>query len=443
MSALPAKPCQTLPTMGNNQSQTDQTDQTDQTKPTNQISFRVSNVKPGDLGSLDTHVASHAIRSRLLDRDQQKLVVHAHSMPVTLVAHTPTKNQLVSAMVLAFDQHLDLMLRPQHFWLAVTQGVAMHVNTFASQLRSKLVSHQGRKVLRVDVTEELVKTGSIDWQAAAASFANQIHANTIDQATKLFQCKMSNTTQAEHVCVDMTTMDACKSYFEYQVSTCCGFPRIYMQGTLADWKLLKSQTHDLVTRICMPEFARAWLSILDTVFDKLIAAYDTQHADTAFWESMAKKGGTSGSGATTWINGWVNVFFPYRKPGEPNEYCQAFYSPSQYNKTTTHWSGKPVLVQVGLDVRDFPDGLSSAPVELDNNCLEFRGGFVGVEKTHMYVTPAVGWFVARGVSDRTKDWLTSETHQQAFEQNYILTDAGVAIQLEDFADTRLINRVKL
>lgn len=46
--------------------------------------------------------------------------------------------------------------------------------------------------------------------------------------------------------------------------------------------------------------------------------------------------------------------------------------------------------QQGLDAMEFPDGLSSAAVMLDWNNLEFKGGFVGVERLNNCVLPAVG-----------------------------------------------------
>ena len=408
--------------MGNQQS----ADSPDQAGPG--ISFEVHQVKPRvDIDSLETKPASLFVRSRFLERQHQKLVKHAIDCSADeLLALTPVKNQLVAAMVLAFDNHLELSLRPQHFWLAVCQAVSLHVAGFAEQLRSRIVAHQGRTVLTIDVTDQLAD--SIDWQAVVADFAKQIQANTIDQAAKLFQCQMAATTNVEHVCANMTAMDACKSYFEYRVSTCCGFPKIHLQGSLKDWQLLQSQTHLLVNKLCMPAFASTWLPILDSVFDRFLAAW-TGAVDVEFWESMAKRGGTRGSGSYSYVNGWVNAFFPYSAPGKPNMFCKPYRSGSDYTAMVQHWSGGTVLQQAGLDVLEFPDGLCAAPARLDSNNLEFRGGFVGVARAGIAncVTPAVGWFVSCSQNAEPGNQTSA-----GFDANYMMTQAGVRIQLEDF-----------
>ena len=403
-----------------------------------QVSFTVHDVKPVvDIGSLPVGQASLVVRSRFLDKDKQKLVKNALSSPdMQLLTATPVNNQFVSAVVLAFDKHLELMLRPQHFWLAVTQGVAMHVETHAEALRRRLVKHQGRKVLEIDVTPKAAAgLTAADWEGFADNFTMQIQANAVESTFKHFQCGMSSTTPTERVAINMTVMDAGKSYFDYRLTTCCGFPKIHMQGTLQDWKLLQSRTHALVTALCSEDCATAWLASLDSVFDRLIAAYaHPECVDVEFWESMAKRGGTNGSGAHTYVNGWINVFFPYSAPKRLNPFCSAYSSGEEYTQMTKDWTGSKVLKQAGLDVLDFPDGLCSAPVMLDKNPLEFRGGFIGVERRDNCLTPAVGWFVACGVSKRTKYLVSEQVNQATFDANImLLQNVARPVELEDFA----------
>jgi hypothetical protein len=51
------------------------------------------------------------------------------------------------------------------------------------------------------------------------------------------------------------------------------------------------------------------------VLDKIVEEYQKPGQgiapDEPFWSSLLKLGGSSGSGAYTWFNGWVNIFFPY------------------------------------------------------------------------------------------------------------------------------------
>ena len=51
----------------------------------------------------------------------------------------------------------------------------------------------------------------------------------------------SNTTSIEDIAQKITIMDICKNYFDYKCMTMCGFPEITLEGTEADWRMLKEQ----------------------------------------------------------------------------------------------------------------------------------------------------------------------------------------------------------
>merc|ERR1712048_832551 len=125
--------------------------------------------------------------------------------------------------------------------------------------------------------------------------------------------------------------------------------------------------------------------------------------DEQFWNSMCKRGGTSGSGARTWFNGWINIFFPYIKDSQ-NQYLIPYSSDNGYVKEGRdggRYGMRPPSRDVqGPDCSDFPGGLAAAPVvwayhdkEIE---LKFKAGFVGAEQDPASgtVKPVVGWFIA-------------------------------------------------
>merc|ERR1712216_663547 len=101
----------------------------------------------------------------------------------------------------------------------------------------------------------------------------------------------------------------CKHYFSYKMSTCCGFPEITLEGSVKDWQELRDASGRLLER-CTPEFNTEWSAALLPLLDKLLSARNGE-VDACFWNSMCKRGGTTGSGARTWFNGWFNILFPY------------------------------------------------------------------------------------------------------------------------------------
>merc|ERR1712151_978743 len=116
-----------------------------------------------------------------------------------------------------------------------------------------------------------------------------------------------------------------------------------------------------------------------------------------------------GSGARTWFNGWINIFFPYIEK-KPNRYMVPYSSGNGYvlegrkEKWYSMFEKRPDDVQ-GPDCADFPKGLASAPVvwkylgrEVN---LKFKAGFIGAtqEQNTGAISPLIGWFIAHNGDD--------------------------------------------
>jgi len=326
-------------------------------------------------------------------------------------AHPPGERMLedghehgfIAAVTAAFKGHYPLALRPQHFWLMVTQGVATHVDLHAEAVRQEWVAHEGKKTLAVHC-DEFVLGKANDWASTVSgkpdSFAAQIAANTVPGVAEALAPPFSGTTAVEDIAQKIVVMDICKSYFSYKCMTKCGFPEITLEGSEADWRLLREASERLIGR-CTPEFQAEWGVSLLPLLDKLVAARSGE-VDATFWNSMCKRGGTSGSGARTWFNGWVNVLFPYIDR-RPNSYCVPYSAEAGYVKEGLVYDkryGRGGSRGVGgPDCEDFPSGMSAAPVSWEyfgeKLPLEFNAGFVGAtqDPTTMQIRPAVGWFI--------------------------------------------------
>ena len=188
--------------------------------------------------------------------------------------------------------------------------------------------------------------------------------------------------------------------------TMCGFPQVILEGTYDDWAMLRTNAEALISKRCQNKWADDWLVSLLPLLDKVVEEYGKglrgEPGDEKFWNSMCKRGGTSGSGARTWFNGWFNILFPYILD-RPNKFAVP-YSPSleyvQENRNgTTYGMRAPSGVQ-GPDCADFPAGIAEAPVTWDylgrEIKLTFKAGFVGAtqDASTGTVCPAVGWFIA-------------------------------------------------
>jgi len=183
-----------------------------------------------------------------------------------------------------------------------------------------------------------------------------------------------------------------------------------MEGSLEDWLLLRKNAEALVRGRCKAEFAEEWCKALLPLLDKLAEEYQkysTGQADEKFWNSMCKRGGTSGSGARTWFNGWINIFFPFIME-KPNRYNVPYSPDNGYVREGRNGGrygmGAPADVQ-GPDCSDFPSGLATAPVLWSyfgqDVQLKFKAGFVGAtqDEDTGVVRPLVGWFISHAGVD--------------------------------------------
>lgn len=49
----------------------------------------------------------------------------------------------------------------------------------------------------------------------------------------------TQTTATENISMQVTVMDVAKNYFEYKMTTICGYPKVILEGTLEDWQLIR------------------------------------------------------------------------------------------------------------------------------------------------------------------------------------------------------------
>ena len=91
----------------------------------------------------------------------------------------------------------------------------------------------------------------------------------------------SNTTTNEDIAQRITIMDISKHYFDFGLISFCGFPEITLEGTEADWRILKEASQKLLGK-CTKEFSKQWGLSLFPLMDKLISARCGE-VDALFW----------------------------------------------------------------------------------------------------------------------------------------------------------------
>ena len=308
-----------------------------------------------------------------------------------------------AACLTAYAEHLPLRLSPDDIWQVILHAFKIHVDLNAEKLRHKFVTHEGKKTLRIQTSDDFpFGNGDLSQAAPAASwenevfpdFAAQIKSNTIGTVHATVATRFSTSTVAAAAAHEITLMSSMRHFFEYRMETYCGIPSITLSGTRQDWLDIRTRAEQL-GELMMTSFRNKWMPILLPILDEFVHAY-TGQASAKFWPAMINirdkeihvHGGCTQSSRTTpytYYTGWLNNLFPYLKSNEVNEALQPW---------------EQMIRQGGGDDPggSIPNIMSSANVTWDyygqEYKMRFHSGFVGfTQDSDGTLAPAIGWSV--------------------------------------------------
>ena len=86
--------------------------------------------------------------------NDEKISTDHHGLVATSFANEKNllnlgRDAFYRCIVQAYANHQSLVLSPDMIWLLISQGFARYVNAHAEEMRSKLVSHEGKQTLIV------------------------------------------------------------------------------------------------------------------------------------------------------------------------------------------------------------------------------------------------------------------------------------------------------
>ena len=308
-------------------------------------------------------------------------------------------NPICSFIKASFDSwsnHYPIRFKPEHIWLLILQGVAVHVDQNAEKLRAKYVNHKEKMTLRVQRDDFVLGSAGNDWEGVIEEFVEQIDANTVKDTAALFDCDFSRSTAMDKICTKVAIMDICKHYFRYEFSTMCGFPKITLDGNRADWVRLKEKTSVLLRDKVDEQFGAHWGRALLPLLDRFIGAFDGE-IDCLFWNSMIKRrarGGSAGSDYQ-WFSGWINILFPFTNKGTRNIFCVPYSMRREYMR-----QGLALKRNEVVKSHEYPTGLAQAPVTWNylgqELKLQFIAGFIGYQQDPetLEICPNLAWCIA-------------------------------------------------
>eukprot|EP00931_Biecheleriopsis_adriatica_P073793 TRINITY_DN48012_c0_g1_i1.p1 TRINITY_DN48012_c0_g1~~TRINITY_DN48012_c0_g1_i1.p1 ORF type:complete len:480 (-),score=69.98 TRINITY_DN48012_c0_g1_i1:31-1470(-) len=331
----------------------------------------------------------------------------------------------ISAVVTAWSEHLPLVLKPEHIWQLILQGITAHVDADPEGVRKNFVDFDGKNKLGIRRDEFVKGSATNDWGGAVEEIAELLDSNVKPAPRAVFGTRFSTTSRGEQLCSSLSAMAMCKNFFDYNCATFCGFPTVTLLGSLEDWQHLRHAAELAIRNLCHADgvvagicrllhmdFCERWLSALLPTLDRFIDAYQGQ-VDAVFWNSMLKRGGRAGSGGFTGYTGWFNVFFPKIKKSF-NRFCVPYCDSADYARAGLResWSSgnkfyrnaqksaadteRDFAVQ---HTSDYPDGTEKVPMTWNYHELEFPmefvSGFVGYtqDPDTRAIMPVLSWYL--------------------------------------------------
>jgi hypothetical protein len=280
----------------------------------------------------------------------------------------------------AYTNHIPLELTVDHIKLTIVQAFAIHVNMNSDKLKNALVSHNDKKNIIIERNDFETGSDKNPWSEVFEQFAVSVKNNSKDsELIDLIQLKTQTTTNESFAAMNIAIMDTFQKFYDYELVTKCGIPRITLKGSIEDWTSLKQLLKQ------MEKYDFDWYTNkMSAIIDEFILASEGT-PNITFWKTMMKYENRSGG---PYYQGWIKYFFPYLKNNKDGGYLKSKYTDD--------------LI---ITTRVIPSGISTVPVTWiynnDKINLKFHSGFVGISISEDSVTPQILWAI-QNLSDENK-----------------------------------------
>ena len=286
----------------------------------------------------------------------------------------------------AYRNHCPLGFSPDIIWQIILVGFAKHVDANAEKLRNLFVDFKGKKSLFIpSPTNNLEEISLKEWEDIFSNLNEQINKYLKEEIIELITPNFTTTTKTSLAAAQASIMASMKNYFDYDVGCVgCGIPKVYLEGTLADWEKLL-----IKVKFLEKYELKWWTDNLQKIINKIIETKKGE-IDIIFWKYFIFSSirqfveyGPSGIGKKLsnqkYIGGWILYLFPYDANGSKNNFD--YFDDSQ----------------------DFPEDITDCPIVVtekdekknDKKKLTLYSGIMGLKKSQNdnYYIPEIGWYL--------------------------------------------------
>lgn len=226
------------------------------------------------------------------------------------------KNGLVHSVIQAYNQHHNLVLRPDDFLIAFQVNLSNYINANAEKLRKTFVDHEGKKEIRV----EFPSLSEHNWLEFVEIVYEELNKNIKMNLKDVWTCNFSTSTEKDKLISNMTLMSSMKSYFDYAFQLSCGIPKLIILGKRSDWHKLYSKIYYFLKLEEKP--LNKWICLILEVIEKILNYFDGKE-DKEFMKNICKY--TNPGSGTPYIDGWITLFTAIDENGKFIDDSDSFY----------------------------------------------------------------------------------------------------------------------
>lgn len=363
-----------------------------QKKKMNKVTFTTSEKTPEKVKSKNMSMRTVLTNSLIYKQSTGGEILMSSSD--TPVYYTSDFNGLVGTVVGAYNKHHNVVLSPEHFWIAVLTQFSQFVNVNSEKLRNTFVDFEGQRQL---VVKDFGELRNAPYDKMAVNMTNQIAKNLRDPSIREWILpSFTTTTSNDSVVCSVVMMAAMQKYFKYRFELSCGIPSVTLLGTTDDYVALAKRVDKLLEFDADTGLMVKWHKLLKPIFTELINASEGK-ADPNFWSRVCSNHG--GGSGPSYISGWITAFCCFNEEGkwQGDKFEVKFY---------TGKSQKSDYPIVNTDA--IPNGLVTVPVVVDDNGKEHRtqmiaGSFCSNLVDPFTLQPRLDWCIGLEDEDKKKN----------------------------------------
>lgn len=347
-------------------------------------SFKVSDVKAEIVNRNKDSSGNPSICSQLMPYGKNHCTEVLMETPFSERVHASPKNGFVKTVIECYNNHHNLVIRPDDIWTAILTQFSFYINKNAEEFRKQFVNFDGKKELVVSINGSI---RSAPYDIFVAKMTEKIHENLVDGTVKDWILpNFTTTTQNDFLSCGVIFMATMKKYFEFTFCLMCGIPNITLEGTVEDWENIQKRLEKLKAYKL-----EKWYDMLKLILDQFVAA-KKGNVKKDFWNRICHH--TGGGSGPTFISGWLTAFAVFDEEGI--------------------WKDCGEETWPKIDIDKIPSGIVSVDVNIADSDTEYEGimfaGHIATEvlEDQFTLKPQIGWGIALKLNLEEKDALHDE-----------------------------------